>query len=161
MTRDSRPSQEWVRSLPPARPKLPRHPVDYLKYAFWRLVTPFHPHVRDLLLYMRLLRHEGRQNYLLGRLAPNQNIENFIEFLLEKGYGNHFIAWTDDGQVASLRYAPDFKYQYHIRIFNDGEVRGHYEYTPEAHMVWHMQEVGMEPRREEFLKLFGDRIIPA
>ncbi len=153
--------REWIRDIPHARPKFPNHPIDLIKYYFWRVITPFHPHVRDLLLYMQLLRHEGRQNYLLGRLAPGESVEGFIEYLLEKGYGNHFIAWQDDDQLASLRYTPDFKYQYHIRIFKDGEVRGHFEYTPECHMVWHMQEVGMESRREEFLKLFGNRVIPA
>ena len=74
---------------------------------------------------MRLLRTQGRQNYLLGKLAPGESIESFVEFLLDKGFGNHFVAFDDEGQVASLRYTPDFKHQYHVRIFKDGEVRGH------------------------------------
>ena len=150
----------WFRAIPHARPKFPDAFVDQLKYFFWFVITPFHPHVRDLLLYMRILRHQGRDNYLLGRLAPHQTVEGFVSYLLEQGFGNHFIAW-EEGQIVSLRYTPDFKYQYHIRIFHDGEIRGHFEYTPEYRPILHMQEVGMEARIEEFHQLIGEHIIPA
>jgi hypothetical protein len=53
----------------------------------------------------------------------------------------------------------DFKHQYHLRVFKDGEVRGHYEYTPECHPIWHLQKVGQEPRREELLGFLGDWIV--
>lgn len=161
MTPRKEPSQDLLKRIPHARPVFPDHPLDQLKYFFWRVITPIHPYIRDLLLYMRVLRHQGRQNYLLGRLAPGETMEGFVEFLLQKGYGNHFVAWTDEDQMLSLRYVEDFKYQYHIRIFNDGEVRGHFEYTTECHPLLHIQEIGLEDRREEFLALFGHRVIPA
>lgn len=156
-----RPSKEWVKSLPYARPVFPRGPLQQCKYLFWRAITPFHSHIRDFLLYIRLLRHQGRQNYLLGRLAPGETIESIVGYLLQKGYGNHFIAWEDDGQVVSLRYVENFERQYHIRIFDDGEIRGHYEYTPEYRPLLHVKEIGMEPRFDEFLELLKGRIVPA
>lgn len=161
MTSHNRTSKAWVRSLPYSRPAYPERFADRLKYLIWRVISPLHPYVRDLLCYIRVLRTEGRQNFLLGRLAPHQSIETFVEYLLEKGFGNHFIAFNDDGQVVSLRYTPDFKYQYHVRIFHDGEVRGHYEYTPEYRPFAHFLGEGLEARIDEFLKLFGDRIVPA
>jgi hypothetical protein len=155
-----RPSKEWVQSLPYARPAFPSTLYEQLKYVFWRILTPLHPYIRDFLLYIRLLRHQGRQNYLLGRLAPGETVEGVVNYLLQKGYGNHFIAWNDDGQVVSLRHVESFERQYHIRIFEDGEVRGHYEYTPEARPILHVKEIGMEPRFDEFLELLKGRIVP-
>ena len=157
----ARDHKAWLQKLPHARPKYPDNLKDKFKYYFWLFITPLHPYIRDLLCYMRVLRTEGRQNYLLGRLAPHQTLETFVAYLLEKGFGNHFVAFVDEGQLVSLRYTPDFKYQYHIRVFHDGEVRGHFEYTPEYRPLEHMREDAMEHRHEEFLELLGDRIIPA
>lgn len=45
------------------------------------------PHtLRDLLIYMRVLRRRGHDNYLLGKLAPGERAEGVVKFLLEKGY---------------------------------------------------------------------------
>lgn len=137
---------------------------DRLKYIVWRFYTPFHPLVRDtwtaLGIYNQVDNYpQGRQPYVLGTLAPGQTIQEFVTYMITKGFGNHFIAWKDRGQVVSLRYVDSFKYQYHLRIFEDGEVRGHYEFTPECHPILHMRDDNIEPRREEFLKFIGDRII--
>ena len=83
-------------------------------------------------------------------------MDDFLQYLIDNGWWNHFIAWTDEDQIISLRRLESFTWQYHLRIFRDGEVRGHYEYTPEAHPKWHLQEVGMEPRSEDFKKFLGD-----
>ncbi len=147
-------------TLPCSRMVYPTSFLNKLKYIFWRLYTPYHPFWRDLLLALGILSHEGRQNFLLGRVAPGESIKSLVTFLISRGYGNHFIAWKDEGEVIGLRYVDNFTYQYHIRIFKDGEVRGHYEYTPECHPVWHFKEVRMEDRRAEFLSLLGDRIVP-
>ncbi len=153
--------EKRIINLPNAYPAYPDGLIDRLRYHVWRIITPLHRPARELLIYMRLLRNQGRQNYLLGKLAPGESIESFIEFLLDKGFGNHFVAFDDEGQVASLRYAPDFKHQYHVRVFEDGEVRGHFEYTPEAKPLLHMRAVGQEPRFEDFTKMFGSRLAPA
>ncbi|HVV39103.1 MAG TPA: hypothetical protein VHD31_02135 [Candidatus Paceibacterota bacterium] len=105
-------------------------------------------------------RPNGRQRFLLGTLAPGITPQAFIIALVAQGYGRQLVALTDAGEVVSLRYSPDFKHQYHIRLFEDGEVRGHYEYTVESHPFWHDKEIGFEERREEFLKVLGNNIVP-
>lgn len=129
---------------------------------FWSAVSVMFPIVRDMLLSLGVIWHEkGRQRFLLGRLAPGRRMEDFLAHLHAQGFGNHFISWVDDGELYSLRkIASDRRFQYHLRIFKDREVRGHYEFTPEAHPIWHFTERGIEARRREFLDFFADFVIP-
>jgi hypothetical protein len=132
-----------------------------IKYVFWRAITPGYLFGLNLLIKLHILHHEGRQLFVVGKLAPGKNAEDFLEYLHSRGFFNHFIAWKDDNQIVSVRKLEDFKRQYHLRVFSDGEVRGHYEYTPEAHPAWHLKEVGFEQRREEFLEFVGDWVVPS
>ena len=154
------PSRQFVKDLPRAKMASPNTALDTIKYVFWRLYTPLHPYVRDAALALHVVRHEkGRQRYLLGRVAPHCTIEEVVLFLVsEHGFGNHFVAWYDDGQVVSLRRVDGFAYQYHLRIFHDGEIRGHYEYTPEYKPIEHIRETSLEERRDIFLQFLGDYI---
>jgi hypothetical protein len=131
-----------------------------LKYYLWSLYTPYHPYVRDAALRTGIVKHSGRQDFLIGHLAPGKKLEAFISFLVQKGFSNHFIAWHDEGEFLSLRYMENFIYQYHLRVFHDGEVRGHYEYTPECYPIRHMREEGMEPRHTDFLYMLEHWIVP-
>lgn len=157
--------KEWIKTLPASSMVYPDSFLDRLKYLFWRLYTPWHPIVRDT--YAAIFGSQsdlfpgGRQPYVLGKVAPGVSMREFVEHLLKQGFGNHFTAWEDNGQVVSLRYMKDFKYQYHLRVFEDGEVRGHYEYSPECHPVLHMRMEGVpfESRRDEFLAWLGDTIV--
>jgi hypothetical protein len=158
--------KSWAKSLPASAMVFPDSLGDRLKYFFWRLYTPVHPLLRDASVALGLVNHierypQGRQPYTLGTIVPEMTIQDFVAYLITKGFGNHFIAWEDAGQVVSLRYMDDFKYQYHLRVFTDREVRGHYEYTPECHPVLHMKtkDVPFEARRDFFLNMIGDKII--
>lgn len=139
----------------------PQSSSDQLKYWFWKIYTPFHKPVRDTSLALGLVRHEGRQDFLLGTLDPARSVPEFVSFLIAQGFGNHFIAWKETDELVSLRRTVDFKRQYHVRIFTDGEVRCHYEYTPECHPVLHLREIGIEDRTEEFKYLMQDWILPS
>lgn len=132
-----------------------------LRQFAWYFITPLFPYARTALTSLGLIRHNGRQNFLLGRLAPNRRLEDFQKFLEARGFGNHFVAWIDDGEVLSLRRRVNFTYQYHLRVFKDGEVRGHYEFTPESHPIGHFIETVFEPHAEEFLSILKDWVIPA
>jgi hypothetical protein len=133
---------------------------DRLKYFSWKIITPCHNGVRDALLRLGIIHHEGRQDFLLGKLAEDRTLADFLRYIHAVGFGNHFIAWEDDGQVVSLRKLVNFEWQYHLRIFDDGEIRGHYEYTPESHPLWHLNHVGREERRAEFSRILSDWTAP-
>ena len=152
--------EDWEKVLPRSKMVYPSSVADRAKYRFWYFYTPFHPFVRDIALGLGIVSHAGRQRFLIGKIAPHQSIRQIVDFLLTCGYGNHFIAWKDEGEVVSLRKVVDFAYQYHIRIFQDGEIRGHYEYTPECYPILHYKAVNQKDCRQEFHALFGDRIIP-
>jgi len=148
-------------SLPKSVLPYPTGLWNQAKYVFWKVIAPCFTTVQNLLLNLHVIHHSGRQPFVLGSLAPGKSVEDFLHYIESIGFANHFIAWVDDGELLGLRKLDGFEYQYHIRIFDDGEIRGHYEYTPEAHMIWHVKEVGMVDRREDFLGMLGDWIIPA
>ncbi|HQT83187.1 MAG: hypothetical protein B7W98_02205 [Parcubacteria group bacterium 20-58-5] len=150
----------------------PTSPGDQLKYWFWRLYTPLHPLVRDVSSHFGIGRvlmwyavpegkQTGRQDYLLGTLHPAHSMRDFISFLVGQGFANHFVAWKDTDELVSLRRVVDFRHQYHIRVFRDGEVRCHFEYTPEYRPVRHLVRVGFEARAPEFRTLMRDWVVPS
>jgi hypothetical protein len=138
----------------------PKGAYNRSKYLFWRVLYPFHNAGRDILLSAGIIHHSGRQDFILGYVAPGKTIEEFLRYLEGREFLNHFIAWKDDEEVISVRRLVDFEWQYHLRIFADGEVRGHYEYTPESHPLWHVKSVRQEERREDFVEFLGDWIVP-
>ncbi len=153
--------ESWTKNLPRSKVAFPSAFTDRLKYGFWRLYTPFHPLVRDAALSFGIVSHSGRQNFLIGKIAPGLVLKDVVDFLLANGYGNHFIAWKDEDELLGLRRLVGFSYQYHIRIFSDGEIRGHYEYTPECYPILHFKAVDQKDCRDEFLELLKGKIIPA
>ena len=134
---------------------------DKIKQKIWREIYKFFPTFQKWLLKNHLIWHKDKkQKYHVGWMAPGKTLEELKRHLHEQwGFGNHFIAWTDDGQVLSWRKLADFKNQYHLRVFADGEIRGHYEYTPEAHPFDHFEEKGETERKDDFLKFLGDFVV--
>jgi hypothetical protein len=132
---------------------------DRTKQKAWRHIYRFFPQIQKF--FLKLGVHEkGRQKFHLGWLAPNKTLEELKQYLHEEwGFGNHFVAWTDDGQVLSWRKLVDFKDQYHLRVFEDGEIRGHFELTPEAHPIEHFIEKGELDRKNDFVKFLGDFMV--
>lgn len=130
---------------------------DKVKQGIWNMIYPvFRPLMRMLLPFHK----KGRQPYLLGWLAPGTTLEDLKNYLSTHWqFGNHFIAWQDEGQVLSWRRLDGFEKQYHLRVFCDGEIRGHYEYTPEAHPILHFREKGEESRKEDFVKFLDKNIV--
>lgn len=153
--------EQWIIDVPQSRMTYPTNLFDQLKYWFWRVYTPLHPYVRDISTYLGIVRHEGRQNFLLGTLNPARSVREFVSFLVTQGFGNHFIAWKDTDELISLRRTDGFKHQYHVRVFKDGEVRCHYEYAPEYRPIRHLFQFGFEDRTPEFKNIVKDWVIPA
>jgi len=143
---------------------------DRLKYWFWVVYTRFYPALRRIAYHLGIGEffinhfehgHKGRQPFLVGTLHSSRSAEELSLFLVEQGFGKHFIAWKDAGELVSLRKTIGFEYQYHLRIFKDGEVRCHYEYTPECHPYLHMLQIGFEDRTPEFMDILQDWVVPS
>ena len=131
-----------------------------LKQLFWKMIYPFFPFLQRESVGHGIVHHEGRQRYHLGWLSSKHTLAELKDYLNTKwGFGNHFIAWQDDDQVLSWRKFDGFEYQYHLRVYKDGEIRGHYEITPEAHPIKHIQEVGEIDKTNDFLTFLGDFVI--
>ncbi len=131
--------------------------TDKIKQKIWSFIYHFFLPLRKFLLNMGIVWHKkGRQRYHIGWLAPGKTLEDLKKHLHEKwGFGNHFIAWSDQAQVLSWRKLVNFNDQYHLRVFSDGEIRGHFEITPEAHPLDHFEEKGEIEKKEDFLKFLG------
>ncbi len=112
------------------------------KKLLWFCILPFHNKVRDMIVFLRL-RKPNRQPFYIGRAKHSPE---FIEaYFNDKGFENIKIAWLDDGEILSMRKIEDKYYQHHVRLFNDGEIRGHFEMTPESHMIKHLFSIDMVP----------------
>ncbi len=130
--------------------------LDRIKQKTWHYLYKFFPLVQS---YFVRFHEKGRQRYHIGWLAEGKTLEDLKLHLHHMwGFGNHFVAWPDEGQVLSWRKLADFQDQYHIRVFEDGEIRGHYESTPEAHPIAHFDERGETFRKEDFLKFLGEYV---
>ena len=134
---------------------------DEVKQKIWDFIYGFFLPIRKLLLKTGLIWHKkGRQKYHIGWLAPGKTLEDLKKHLYTKwGFGNHFIAWVDEEQVLSWRKLTDFQDQYHLRVYQDGEICGHFEFTPEAHPLEHLEEKGEIDKREDFLKFLGEYVV--
>ena len=71
----------------------------------------------------------GRQPYFIGRIKADVKIEDIVNKLKKFGFDKTKLEWRDLGQVFSARLK-EGKRQYHLRIFKDREVRGHFELRP-------------------------------
>jgi hypothetical protein len=150
---------KWAKSLPHAKATYPDTVSHKVKYFFWKYYTPYHASVRDTAMSLRVVRHVGRQEFLLGHVHPEVSFQDITEHLVAHGFGAHSVAWKDDGEILSLRRVLDFEFQYHLRLFEDGEIRGHFEYTPECYPIRHLNEEILEPRTDYFLEILGEKII--
>lgn len=120
------------------------------KLKFWRKFAPrYRPLINTLVKY-HLLYHKGRQRYAIGRLAPGKTTAELQNYLHAQGFEHCLLAWVDEGEILSLRKVDQEVFHYHLRVFKDEEIRGHYEYMGEHYAIRHVLEWGLESRTEEF-----------
>lgn len=129
---------------------------DYFKKIFWWIFTPLFPIFRSLSKKIGYSPYPPRQQYHLGYLAPRAAVEGFYNFLCQTGFDEDKIAWIDEGEILSLRLRENFKYQWHVRLFEDGEIRGHYELTPEYSPLGHLRDAETSARTEDFKRFLGE-----
>lgn len=131
--------------------------IQRLKQQFWNMLYPIFPYLEHSALP---LHEKKRQEYHLGWLSPQRSLADLKRYLAKEwGFGNHFVAWEDTDQVLSWRKIISFNEQYHLRVYNDGEIRGHFELTPEGAPVKHFLGTGEKSKREDFLKFLGDYVV--
>jgi hypothetical protein len=101
-----------------------------------------------------------RHRFPLGFLRPGFSEKEFLLLMRERGFFIQPMAFVDPGQALSLRRLDpeNPRRQYHIRLYKDGEVRGHYEKTPEDHPLDHLREAGFEEKKDVFLKMLSGLI---
>ncbi|MFA5076022.1 MAG: hypothetical protein WC480_01240 [Patescibacteria group bacterium] len=130
--------------------------------TFWRAVgeTNFakwgYSWFRDFLLRLKLIRHCGRQNFFLGKLRSDKTSDDLVTYLRTLGFEKDYYAWIDEGEELSLRKIDEIRYQYHLRLHVDREVRGHYEYAPDRRPLGHFFSINQESRENEFRKMLVD-----
>ncbi|MDO8591254.1 MAG: hypothetical protein Q7R65_04765 [bacterium] len=130
--------------------------MEQIKFVWNMMYRVWPPCIRTA---ERLGFHNFRQKYLLGHLNANYNKENLEKALQGNGFESAIIAWRDPGEVLSMRKIHNNIFQYHIRLFIDGEIRAHYEYSPESHPLDHFFEARFDPETEFFVKILGDHLI--
>lgn len=129
----------------------------YSRKVFWKVIYVIWPPVLRLIEILRL--HNIRQKFFLGHLNSDFSKENFVNLLLDQGFEVDIIAYKDPGQIVGMRKLDTPLYQYHIRLFVDGEIRGHYEYSPEARPVAHSFEVGIKSGKDFFEKILANYLV--
>lgn len=126
---------------------------EYSKRFVWRNVYRFYPRILRILEKIKI--HNVRQDYLIGKLVDNFDLNEVKNVLTQNGFENAILSWKDPGEVINMRLVDKDLYQYHIRIFNDGEVRGHYEYSSEGNPWKHVKEGLFVEKKEYFSDLLN------
>lgn len=120
----------------------------------WKFVYKVWPPVLRVL--EKLMLHHGRQNWLIGHLSKKYSHDHLKKFLIKNGFEDAILAWRDTGELLSMRKIDKKTFQYHIRLFADGEIRVHYEYSSEGSPFGHISEKAFRPCEKYFRKLLGD-----
>lgn len=92
----------------------------------------------------------------MGNLRNTKSLNNLRDHLIKQGYEQVHLAWRDTGEILSMRKVDGEIFQYHIRLFSDGEIRGHYEYSPEGSPIKHVKRTCFEKRVHYFNKLLNE-----
>jgi UDP-N-acetylmuramate dehydrogenase len=122
-------------------------PVRYQTW-FWAAVYFIMPKLAAFIQFFGW--HHFRENYFIGFLRKDRGLEDLIKYLREGGYAKAYMAWKEPGEVLSLRRIARCKFQYHLRLFENGEIRGHYEYAPEASPVGHLRRAVFTDPKDYF-----------
>lgn len=121
---------------------------------FWKIVYKIYPPFLRVLEKIGV--HKKRQKFFIGKLRGNVSFENFKKFLFSENFESAILAWKDPHEILSLRKIDSKVFQYHLRLYSDREITGHYEYSSEGNPWRHIVETVFEPKEEYFKKLLAD-----
>ncbi|MBI2552625.1 hypothetical protein HYW17_04995 [Candidatus Uhrbacteria bacterium] len=127
----------------------------------WHFLDVAVPLVRDWVLRFAMThKFLRRQRFHVGWIKPEVAPETAVAHLKMIGFEVVRPEWIDQGEITGLRKLLDHEKQCHIRFFEDGEVRAHVEYAPEARPIAHLLEQGFHAAHDivhEFLHEFIER----
>jgi hypothetical protein len=133
------------------------------KQIIWAPVKPIYPFFRNLAIKLRLVKvPDGRQHFHIGYLKSDVDHKKLALHLEKYDFKHQWMAFIDPDEVLGMRklHDHDYRFQYHVRVFADGEIRGHYEKTPEDFPFDHLNEIGFEDRYEDFVQFLGEHVTP-
>ena len=130
-----------------------------LRQILWYPIKPVFPLLRNIFVRVGLVTppDNGRHRFPFGFLKDGFSATEFRVLLKGRGFYIQPMAFIDPDQKLSLRKLDQENphFQYHLRLYEDGEIRGHYEKTPEDHPLDHLREIGFEPKHPDFLKMLS------
>tara|TARA_Y100000310_G_scaffold306167_1_gene347029 strand:- start:210 stop:611 length:402 start_codon:yes stop_codon:yes gene_type:complete len=118
----------------------------------WKISEVIYKNGRNFCQRTGITKHSGRQNFHIGWLTKNKK-SALLKHLKKQGFEKDPYAWIDADEVFSMRKLAEDKYQYHIRLHKDGELRGHYEYAPDSKPLKHYESRYFRKKGRYFRKL--------
>ena len=129
--------------------------MNKIKKYIWKFNYAIYAHLRDFILSVGLWKHTGRQNFSIGFVNDDIKKDVVSSILKANGFENSICSWKDDGEILSMRKLDDRR-QYHVRLFSNGELRGHYEFSPEGAPIKHLLGIGFQQSKQYFEDVFSE-----
>jgi hypothetical protein len=120
----------------------------------WKFIYKVWPPILRVLEKVRF--HNSRQEFLLGYLNKKYDKSDLRKFLVSEGFEDAILTWKDPGEILGMRKVDKKVFQYHVRLFYDGEIRGHHEYSSEGSPWNHCIEKGFKASNDYFDDLLED-----
>lgn len=119
----------------------------------WKIVYFLYPPLLRIL--ERLGFHKGGQDYHIGYVKKNYSISDLKDYLEKKGFEPAVLSWNEKDEVLNLRKVNKRIYQWHIRVFKDREIKGHYEFSSEGSPIAHICKKLFITEEKYYLNLFS------
>ncbi|MBP9851615.1 MAG: hypothetical protein KBC71_02790 [Candidatus Pacebacteria bacterium] len=130
---------------------------DRKKNTWKKIYTNLCKNTQKLLQKTGLMKSPGRQPYHVGWLTSSKTLEGLRLYLhSEWGFGKATKVAKDKEVVLSWAKITDNHEEYFLRVYRDGEIRGHFEKLPVTGVLEKPSEMGEKEAKEEFLKFLGE-----
>ncbi|HEY4477809.1 MAG TPA: hypothetical protein VJB09_00860 [Candidatus Paceibacterota bacterium] len=124
----------------------------------WQKVcNSFFKKIQKYLQRAGLMKSPGRRPYHVGWFASGKTLEDLRLYLhSEWGFGGCDKEVKDKEIVLSWCKITDNHEEYFLRVYRDGEIRGHFEKLPVTGVLEKPSEMGEKEAKEQFIKFLGE-----